>query len=152
LALSNRTLALPGSFIELLIGTGSQVVLEIAGTSIPLDPSKVAIQGGVGFVSLPSDLLSDRVWPEQNVSSAWQSNSVLLVVSPELTEPVALDATRLEPLPGIGLRIAPGVPLSEHWIGLPVIDSASGNVYGLLTRSDSGWAIAGLAPSSQPPK
>ncbi len=152
LALSNRTLALPGSFIELLISKGNQVVLEVAVTCIPLDPSKESMLYWLGLVSLPTDLLSDRVWPEQNVSSALQRNSILLVISPEQAEPVALDATRLEPLPGIGLRIAPGVPLSEHWIGLPVIDSASGNVYGLLTRTDSGWAIASLAPSSQPPK
>lgn len=152
LALSNRTLALPVSFIQLLADSGSPVVLETSGTSFPLDPSKVSIQGGVGFVPLPPDLLSDSLWPEQNVSSAFLESSVLLVVGPQLTEPVALDATRLEPLQDIGLRIAPGVPLSEEWMGLPVVDSASGNLYGLLARTNAGWTIASLAPSSLPPK
>ncbi|MFO0943897.1 MAG: hypothetical protein U0930_24440 [Pirellulales bacterium] len=40
-----------------------------------------------------------------------------------------------------GLRIAPGIGLSPTLVGSPVVDSASGKVVGLLTKTDKGWII-----------
>ncbi len=140
IALSDRTLRVPAALVAAAQEANADVRIELIGQSIPFEREKVTVQDGLAKIPFPA---STRlvIWPIAKVSSKWTSKSVLLVVNPELSEPLALDGTRLAVLEAGGIRIAPGVPLSNTLDGSPVVDSKTGNLVGLLTESDDGWII-----------
>lgn len=145
LALSNGQVAVPVSLV-LAANQHRDVTIEVAGTSFPWSESLAASQGPVSLIRPPTALPEQLVasWPVEQASAKFTQASVLQVVNPELTVPMAIDATRIEALPDNSLKIAPGVAISSTLAGSPVIDVSSGRVMGLLCLTDQGWLIGPL--------
>lgn len=143
LALDDGTLALPADFLLSASEPTSPVNIEVAGTSFPWSADLAKSSGAIGRIKLPNELVSalpDR-WAKQHLAAQWQPSMVLQIVNPELSEPIALDHTRVEPRSGLGLKIAPGVGISPTLNGSPVIDSSSGELVGMLSKTDDGWIV-----------
>ncbi|MEZ6078195.1 MAG: hypothetical protein R3C56_21720 [Pirellulaceae bacterium] len=94
---------------------------SLLGTA-PLDDALL-----LASLSLPSDVLGSRFGPREDIATSWSSESVLLVVNPELREPLAIDGTRLSnslQARSALLQVAIAPALS----GSPVTDAASGKL------------------------
>ncbi len=148
LALSDGTLVLPNAFVDAITSIEDNLVLETSGTSFPFQSKLVARQGAISRHPLPADWPGEK-WAIGNVNSSPGGDSTFLVVNPELTEPLALDRTRIQDLGVDGLRIAPGIPIAEQLNGSPVIDSASGQVIGMLSSTNNGWVVGQIPEASQ---
>jgi paraquat-inducible protein B len=144
IALNDGTLRVPNTFVRTAASVGSSVAIEVAGKSLPFDPQWADAAGNIAQIPLPTGAQVET-WPTMELDSSWSSRSVLLIVNPELSEPMAIDGTRLSPLGEDALEIAPGIALAEPLDGSPTIDSASGRLFGLLMRTEQGWIIAKLA-------
>jgi hypothetical protein len=142
--LNDGTLRVPNTFVRTAASVGSSVAIEVAGKSLPFDPQWADAAGNIAQIPLPTGAQVET-WPTMELDSSWSSRSVLLIVNPELSEPMAIDGTRLSPLGEDALEIAPGIALAEPLDGSPTIDSASGRLFGLLMRTEQGWIIAKLA-------
>jgi paraquat-inducible protein B len=143
LALNDGTLALPERLVEAARSAGEGAVLEIDGKSVPFQPDRARKIKVLWKHPLPSDWKGER-WALQNQTSPdplSPMSPILLVINPELSEPMAIDDSRLSRLEGVGWKIAAAVPLPEELNGSPVIDADSGNLIGLLSKTDSGWVI-----------
>lgn len=150
LALSDGTVALPSRFLKAAAEPNVVVTIEIAGVSFPWSSDLATSTAAVGVLKLPIDLPTEsgvERWSRDQVADEWSSKMVVQVVNPELTEPIAIDSTRLEVEEGVGLKVAPGVPIAPGLNGSPVVNAATGQVIGLLSSSDSGW-IVGKLPST----
>ncbi len=147
-ALNDGSLRVPTSFVEEAVAANTEVKIEVAGKSFVFNAEQVTRAGGLAALKFPAVARLDT-WPTSKVSSAWTSQSVLLVVNPELSEPLALDGTRLSVLKPTGLKIAPGVPISETLNGSPVVDAQSGKLNGLLIQQEESWVVAHLSDLSR---
>jgi ABC-type transporter Mla subunit MlaD len=147
IALDDHTLQLPANFIADAVDTGSDVLIEVSGKSFALEAALTKVQGAVAALSLPDEVVVAE-WATQDIDSRWSRETVLLIVNPELSEPLAVDATRISDKPGIGLAIAPGVAISPPLNGSPVVNSVTGKLFGLLMESDEGWLIGQLSAQS----
>lgn len=148
IALQDKTLRVPSAFVRQALEAESDVTIEVAGKSFPLgapvDIAK-ALKSSPQLFSLPlpeGALVSQ--WPLEEISSQWSSESVLLIVNPELSEPLAIDGTRMSGTSGERIAIAPGVAIALPLSGSPVIDSSSGKLMGLLFYSEGKWSIGVL--------
>jgi hypothetical protein len=141
IALSDRALRVPASFVKAAREAGTEVLIELIGQSFPFDPEKVTVNGPLAKIPFPAQTRL-VIWPIEKITSEWSSRSVLLIVNRELSEPLPIDGTRLEPFQDTGIRVAPGVALSDALDGSPVIVSRSGQLIGLLVEHDDGWIIA----------
>lgn len=139
IALDDGTLRVPLAFIESARAAQSEVQIEVSGKSYAFRSEAVQVDGQVASLPLPQDT-QVPTWPSNKLGT-WQTPSILLVVNPELSEPMALDATRLASLQGVGLEIAPGVPISPTLQGSPVMDAGTGELIGLLIERPKGWAV-----------
>ncbi len=139
--LDDGTLRVPASFVRAATNAGEAVTIEIAGASFPFDPQQFTIAGETARVKLP-DTVEGEKWPAKEVNSQWSQNTVLLVVNPELTEPVALDASRIAKQDESGLSIVPAITLAEALSGSAVTNSETGALVGLLTQVDGTWIVA----------
>lgn len=142
-ALDNGDLFVPATFVQRATETEKDVQIEIAGKSFSFDANQAPIRGAAARLRVPPKAMVPK-WDAEEVTANWSAKDVLLVVNPELTEPLPLDATRLNLVKGLGLRIAPGVPIAETLDGSPVVATESGKVVGLLTNRDDGWIVANL--------
>ncbi len=149
LALDNGFLALPASFVESASRVGSGAMLEIAGEAVAFEAEQVILKGSVGLYPLPSEW-SGESWATDSVHfleksiTSMPASLVLLVVNPELSEPLAIDSTRFDFMDNSELRIARGVPIPKQLNGSPVIEASSGKVVGLLSSTEAGWVVGAL--------
>lgn len=143
IAISDKHLRVPKQLVEEAQEAGAEVKIELAGKSFVFDPKRVVVSGALAKIEFPGDA-KIATWPAKNITRKWTEKTVLMVVNPELGEPLALDGTRVSVLKGIGLKIAPGVPFSEALHGSPVIDSQSGKLFGLLLQEEEGWKVGNI--------
>ena len=133
-------LYIPSRFVEEAQAVDGEVQIEIAGESFPFEPRKVTRYGPIATFPIPMSIQAE-IWPANRIGP-WHKDSTVLIVSPELSEPMAIDNTRLSSSENAGLKIAPGVPISESLIGSPVISAVDGKMIGLLVKSEAGWEVA----------
>ncbi|MBX3420002.1 MAG: MCE family protein [Pirellulaceae bacterium] len=144
LVLDDGKLLIPNNLLSTSRRDGRVVTIEVAGTSFPLDEQiPIELGGELAKLTCPAELSVER-WPTNRVSSHWNRDNVLLVVNPELSEPLAIDNTRLALHASGGLSIAPGVSIAKQLLGSPVIDASTGMVFGLLVLSENGWIVGAL--------
>ena len=98
-------------------------------------------EGKLEKIALPRGVVQER-WPANKISSRFDGNSVFVVVNPEISAPIALDTTRVSHVEGEGLKIAPGVAIASGLEGSPVIEVATGMLFGLLLPDADGWMVA----------
>jgi paraquat-inducible protein B len=142
IALSDGTLQLPATFTR-AANRAEKVNIELAGSSFPFIASEVVVRGALASLKLPTPMELER-WPVDQLEYHWDGKSNLLIINPELSEPMALDPSRFVKKLDDGFTIAPAISISEALAGSPVIDSKTGYIVGLLTRMDGSWGIAML--------
>jgi hypothetical protein len=143
--LDDKSLRVPSEFIRQASLAGDEVAIEVAGKSFPLGTNATVTQslkkaGSLFSVPLPESVQVSR-WPVSDTSPQWDSQSVLLVVNPELSEPLAIDGTRLAKSSSQRISVAPGVAIAPALSGSPVVHAASGKLLGLLVLIDNQWSI-----------
>ncbi len=143
LALDNGTLHIPATFLQKAREADSAVTIEVAGTSLSYEPGKAAIQSATGAINLPDSVVVDR-WSRNNVVSELAASTTLLVINPELSEPLAIDHTRVSKSEVGNLSIAPGVSIAPTLEGSPVVDAATGKLIGMLVNSNDRWLVGKL--------
>lgn len=130
-------LRIPTTFFDRARSASDEVTIEVGGKGIALVEETASVEGPITRLMPPPDVEIDP-W---NRFSSWSGTAVLLVVNPELSEPIALDRTRVTIEEGAGIRIAQGVSLSETLIGSPVMDADQLTVIGLLDYDNKTWFI-----------
>lgn len=140
IAMSDGSLRVPASFVRHSASASDQVTIEVAGKSMPFDDQPALISEEVAKLEIPAEAKLNA-WPAAQITQSWSAESVLLVVNPELTEPLAIDGTRVSKRSDIGLTIAPGVAIASPLEGSPVVDATSGKLIGLLMAAADGWMI-----------
>ncbi|MEC8555211.1 MAG: MlaD family protein [Planctomycetota bacterium] len=140
IALDNGYLMVPTTFADEAEAVEHKVTLEMAGTSAALESKNILRAQHLTRIRLPAKAAVKK-WSQANFGM-WNSDSVLLIVNPDLPEPLALDDTRVELRTGVGLRIASGVPISDSLLGSPVVDATTGRLIGLLVKHDGDWVVA----------
>ncbi|MCA9128929.1 MAG: MCE family protein [Planctomycetales bacterium] len=140
-ALDDGTLRVPSTFIDEAIEAGESVIIELAGQSFDFVPNTSGRKRGVEKIEFAGNVNAKR-FPAAELSDNFSDKSVFLIVSPEISEPIALDGTRVMVEKGVGLRIAPGIPISAELGGSPVVAADTGKLYGLLVQGPDSWLIA----------
>lgn len=143
LAVDGNRLFVPAKFVQEASEAKTDVTIEVAGSGFVFAASQVEVYGSTAKLALP-DQAQVTEWNADDVSVAWNDTSILLIINPELSEPIALDGTRLAPLETGGIKIAPGVPISAALNGSPVVDSSTGKLIGLLVETSDGWIVGNL--------
>ncbi len=145
LPLEGDRLCMPASFIKSAQAGGRDVQLEIAGQSFPLDSATVNVQSDLVYVTLSRPIELER-WPTSRlVEKNWTGKSTLLVVHPELTEPMPLDASRASGKSIGVIDINREVPLHKSLEGAAVIDANTSELLGLLVSLSKGWQVQRVA-------
>lgn len=145
IALADDRLCVPADFIRRAQQAGNDVTIEVAGRSLALTDTPLGaapLDDALLLASLP--LPSDAqvaTWPTADIAASWSNESVLLVVNPELREPLAIDGTRLSNSGLNTIGIAPGVAIAPALSGSPVVNAASGKLVGLLLLDHGQWSI-----------
>jgi paraquat-inducible protein B len=145
IALDDKSLRVPSEFIRQASLAGDEVAIEVAGKSFPLGTNAAVTKsleraGSLFSLPLPESVQVSR-WPVSDTSPQWDSQSVLLVVNPELSEPLAIDGTRLAKSNSQRINLAPGVAIAPALTGSPVVHADSGKLLGLLVLIDNQWSI-----------
>jgi paraquat-inducible protein B len=148
LALDDGLLYVPTQFVDSAKAAGAQVNIELAGKSWAFDSTTLASSEASALppttaIPIPSDVALAR-WPRGELSQVGEASNPLLVINPELSEPMAIDPTRVEVIADGHLRIAPGVPIAKALAGSPVIDAANSRVLGILVQRNDRWLVARL--------
>jgi paraquat-inducible protein B len=141
LALDDGKLLVPAGFVRAAVAAGDKVSIEVAGSSFAFVAKEVVMQGELAKLNLPTGIEVDR-WPIAEIDSEWTGKNVLLVINPELNEPIALDASRITKQDVNGLAIVTSIPISDALAGSPVTDAETGFLAGLLTRVNGVWIVA----------
>ncbi len=139
-ALSDKSLRFPASFLREAASAGAAVTIEVAGKSLPLSDQSYSSDGELSQLPLP-DGTQISLWPAEQLDAAWNDQTVLLVVNPELSEPLPIDGTRVSNRSPTSLAIAPGVAIASPLSGSPVINATNGRLLGLLIEIDGKWSI-----------
>ncbi|MEO8270844.1 MAG: MlaD family protein, partial [Aureliella sp.] len=148
IALSDDSLCIPADFIRRAQQAGSDVTIEVAGQSFALADTPLGaapLDNALLIASLP--LPSDAqltIWSTADIATSWSSETVLLVVNPELRDPLAIDGTRLSNSGAGAIGIAPGVAIAPALSGSPVVNAANGKLVGLLLLDNGQWSIGTL--------
>lgn len=137
--LENGYVRVPTAFVEKAKEAGEGVMIEVAGKSLAFLPESVVSDGATAQTVLPPGA-EVSLWPSAR-RGTWDGKALMLIVNPELTEPVPLDATRVA-RNGRGLDIAPGVPISPSLEGSPVVAADTGMLIGMLIRDEDNWFVA----------
>lgn len=132
----------PTRFLESATEASEELTIEVAGKSVVLLPETITRDGLTSRVMLPPDAQVTR-WPSDQ-RGEWKPDSVVLIVNPELSEPMPLDATRVTWDNDQGLVIASGLAISESLEGSPVVDSETGLLIGMLVRNEESWIVTRL--------
>jgi paraquat-inducible protein B len=140
MAIDDGSLIVPASFVAAARDSGTQVNIEVAGKSWPFDSARVAEQGTIATIPVPAGVSLER-WPRRQLADARERTNTLLLVNPELNEPLAIDPTRVGAVDAASLQIAPGVSIASALEGSPIIDATSSKVVGILVRRDNQWFI-----------
>jgi paraquat-inducible protein B len=143
IALDDNSLYVPASFVRQATEANSIVSIEIAGKSFPFNTKHVKVQSPLATLILPPDISVER-WPKKSIAKATTTHETMLVINQELSEPLAIDQTRLTAI-GNHFAIAPGVSISAPLDGSPVIDAQSGKVVGILAKDATGWQIGAIS-------
>ncbi|MEM8735191.1 MAG: MlaD family protein [Planctomycetota bacterium] len=125
-------LRVPKAFFDEANQEDHDVSIEVRGKSIALLPETVQVNSFTARLVAPSGI-DVEAWPDR-MYGKWNGKSVLLIVNPELSEPLALDNTRLAFDGEEGIRIAKGVAISATLEGSPVVDAETLRVVGLAHR------------------
>lgn len=141
IALNDGTLRVPSTFIDQAIEAGESVIIELAGQSFDFVPKASRDGTWVEKIEFAGNVNAKR-FPADEISTSFSKDSVFLIVNSELSEPIALDITRVMFEEGVGLKLAPGIPISPELSGSPVIAAGTGKLYGLLVEGSDGWRIA----------
>ncbi len=140
IAMSDGTIRVPSTFVNEAAAAEQEVDIEMQGkkfsfTTAPKDgPSTVKITFSKS-IDVPK-------FSTKRVSYDFNDKTVFLIVNPELSQPLALNGSRLAIEGSLGLRIAPGVPIADELTGSPVVNAETGDLYGLLVRGETSWVIA----------
>ncbi|MCA9190854.1 MAG: MCE family protein [Planctomycetales bacterium] len=141
LGLVDGRLAVPKKFIDSVHKRGnSPIVLEVGGVSAPFE-SEAAQQNKVAYLKIPIGT-NLSLWKPESLMGNWDGQATLLVINPELGEPLALDRTRLTNIDAGEISIAIDVSMAPELEGSPVLESSTGTVVGLLVQEAIGWRIA----------
>jgi len=143
LPLDDGSLHVPASFLQKARVADTAVTIEVAGKSLNFDPTKITANELSGAIALPNSVAVER-WPRKNLLGNLPATTTLLVMNPELIEPLAIDQTRVSNVKDGDLSIAPGVTIPPTLDGSPVVDSATGKVIGLLVQREEGWFVSRL--------
>ena len=143
IALSDNSLYVPAEFLASALELDTPVNIEIAGKSFALVPEMVKFRGATASLPIPK-LVEVATWEAQRVG-AWDAKSILFVINPELSEPLALDATRVSLVPKLGLEIAEGVPIANSLEGSPVLVAESAKLLGLLVKRENKWFVGNIS-------
>lgn len=141
LPLSSGQMCVPHSLIKASLAAKTRVSLELAGISIEIDPSKITERNGLSIVALPREIQVPR-WPINEQLHSWNGKTTLLVFNPELGEPMPLDSARAAGTSAGLIEVNQSVPIHKSMEGSAVIDTATGELLGLLVRLDKGWFVA----------
>ena len=142
LPLDDGTAMVPASFIKSAAEAKTLVNIEVAGSSQEIDPTKTETTQAVVQLPLSSELRLER-WPREKLSNkSWNGKTALLVVNPELSEPMPLDASRAAPNAKGEIEINTAVPMHKSLEGSAVIDTTSGELLGLLVSLNNRWIVA----------
>ncbi|GIW99913.1 MAG: hypothetical protein KatS3mg111_3246 [Pirellulaceae bacterium] len=135
-----RNLAIPeeGIIAELLL----------AGERLTGEAVEEDARQKLAWVPLP-DSIDATPWPMAKIADAWDAPSTLLVVNPEVDEPMPLDASRIA-VEEERIRLAPGVTFAERLQGSPVVDAGNGTLIGILVIGNEGWEVCPVSP--RPPQ
>lgn len=144
IVLDDNTLNVPTNFVKAAQEAGHDVQIEIAGRSFLFNSSQVESTGLIAAIPLPSETPVE-MWPVSKVTPDWAGQEVLLVNNPELSEPLAIDVSRIMRRDSTMLELAPAIAISETLEGSVVVDGATGDVVGLLTRVSNSWRVATIA-------
>ncbi len=146
LPLDDGTALVPASFMKSAAEAKTPVNIEVAGSSKEIDPSKFETRQAVIQIPLENAVKLDR-WPRaKQATSVWSGRTPLLIVNPEMSEPLPLDASRAAATPGGLIEINASVPMHKSLEGSAVIETTTGELLGLLVSLNNRWVIA------QPPR
>jgi paraquat-inducible protein B len=144
LLLDDGSLRVPARFVRAAMAAGDNVTIEFAGESFAFDSGNVEIQEQLAKFILPTSVGGDK-WRAKEVNKSWSNKSILLVINPELNEPLALDVSRITKQDATGLSIATAISISPALEGSAVTNSESGQLVGLLTEVGGVWTVATFA-------
>ena len=141
LALDDGTLLVPTNFVRAASATKESVTIEVAGNSFAFIAKEATTENELSKLSLP-DTIEVEKWPVGQFNKQWNSKSVLLIMNPELSEPIAIDASRISKHDSSGLSIVTSIAISETLAGSAVTEAESGQLVGLLTKVKGVWTVA----------
>ncbi|MEM7475131.1 MAG: MlaD family protein [Planctomycetota bacterium] len=142
IATDDGYLWVPTEFVDKAEEVEREVQIEVAGKAALLESGNILRGNHVSRIRLPTGADVPR-WSRSN-RGEWTSDSVLLIANPSLSEPIALDSTRIaRDKTGI-LKIAVGVPISSSLTGSPVVEASEGRLVGLLLQVGGAWAVASV--------
>ncbi len=146
LPLNNGRMYFPSALARGVKSAEGDVRLEIAGTSSELKPANIQTNGGIASLDLPKGVEAERFPVENIAKSAWNGKTTLLVINPELREPLPLDASRASSRGDGTILINEAVAIHKTLEGSAVMEATSGELLGLLVRLDENWIVVGLLP------
>jgi paraquat-inducible protein B len=141
LVLDDGKLLVPTSFVRAAAATKESVMIEVAGNSFAFVAKEVTTENELSKLLLPEAVEVEK-WPVAQFDKQWNGKSVLLIMNPELSEPIAIDASRITKNDAIGLSVVTSIAISDTLAGSAVIDAESGQVVGLLTKVKGVWVVA----------
>ena len=141
LPLDNNRVCVPYALVKAAEAAKGTANLEIAGHSSAFEPAKVTDAGGMAVVPLAADVKVQR-WPVAKIASRpWAGKTDMLIINPELSEPMPLDASRGSGAANGRIVINDAVPIHKSLEGSAVIEANSGELLGLLISLDNGWNV-----------
>ena len=141
LALDDGKLLVPTSFIRAAAATKETVNIEVAGSSFAFAAKEVVTENELSRLNVPADIELDK-WPTAQFNKQWNTHSVLLIVNPELNEPIAIDSSRIAKHDALGLSIVSSIAIANTLAGSAVTDAETGQLVGLLTKVNGVWIVA----------
>ncbi len=141
LALDDGKLLVPTSFVRAAAATKENVTIEVAGNSFAFVAKEVTTENELSKLRLPEAIEVEK-WPAAQFEKQWNAKSVLLIMNPELSEPIAIDASRISKRDPSGLSIVTSIAIAEALAGSAVTDAESGQLVGLLTNVKGVWIVA----------
>ena len=121
--------------------TKENVTIEVAGNSFAFVAKEVTTENELSKLRLPEAIEVEK-WPAAQFEKQWNAKSVLLIMNPELSEPIAIDASRISKRDPSGLSIVTSIAIAEALAGSAVTDAESGQLVGLLTNVKGVWTVA----------
>lgn len=141
IALDDGKLLVPTNFVRAAATAKEKVTIEVAGSSFAFVAKDTFIENELAKLSVPGSIELER-WPVSQVNKQWNIKSVLLIINPELNEPIAIDSSRISKHDTSGLSIVSSIAISDALDGSVVTDAETGQLVGLLTKVKGVWIVA----------